>query len=172
MYSSASIINTRTGWNCILLALLNLIGQHKNGHNQRTHSLGLLGETLLVVLFKQGRAIVEPGPHALSHGGPLLDKHMGFSAQQLDAKSWEATRVFAFTSQGFRLSLLEHENSKTRLTSLQISLKPPSHSIPTKHPIMFSVSHSPKAANDCSLYQTTNAHGSLQANKPISQSCS
>lgn len=64
--------------------------------------------------------MAEPGqetsPHALSHAGLSVGKHIGSSAQQLDAKSWEATRDFAFTLRGSGLTLPEeHENSKTTL---------------------------------------------------------
>lgn len=60
-----------------------------------------------VVLFltQTQKAIVEPrqetSPHVPSHGGLSVEKHIGSSAQQLDAKSQEVTRVLAFTSQGF-----------------------------------------------------------------------
>lgn len=70
----------------------------------------------------------------------------------------------SFTPLCFGLTPTEQQNWKTRLISLQISWKLASHSIPTKHPITFSVSHSPKAANDCPPYQTRNTHGLLQAN--------
>lgn len=76
----------------------------------------------------------------------------------------QGTGVLAFTSLCFGLTPTEQQNSKIRLISLLISWKPASYSTPTKHSIMFAVSHSPTAANDCSLHQTRNTQGHLQAN--------
>lgn len=95
----------------------------------------------------------------LAGGRTVSTKLRGSSAQQLDEKSWWATGVFALTSLCFGSTPTEQPQFKD-----QISWKPASHSIHTKHSITFLVSHSPKAANDCSLYQTRNTLGLLQAN--------
>lgn len=157
LFSSASIINTWTGWNRILLAYGPSVLSLRMDITRQCILWGLLGRVVFVVVLVFNKAESNYGtkrgtsPHALSGGGLSVAKLRGSSAQQLDDKSWQASRVFTFTSLCFGLTPTEQQNSKTRLILLQISWKLASHSICTKHLIMLPVSHSPKAANDCSL---------------------
>lgn len=162
MLSSASIISTWTGCNCILLAYGPSLPNARMDKTRQCILWGLLGKVVfLIILVFKGRNQLRSQDRNKSPC-TVWGRTVGSKAYRLFSSTvwWKV-----LTSQwGLGIYLIAFWIKSYRATELQISWKPAFHSIPTKDTIMFSVSHSPKAANDCSPYQTRNTQGLLQAN--------